>query len=219
MKRHAPAAGRNAAPIADVLAAELPDSGLVLEIASGTGEHAVFNAARFPAIDWQPSDRDAEAMDSIASWVATEGHANLRPPIMLDVCNAHWPVARADAVLCINMVHISPWAATQALFSGAAQVLSARAPLVLYGPYFEDAVETAASNLAFDADLQRRNPDWGLRRIEDVDALASEHGFRRSARYSMPANNLILVYRQGSNGARHQARRHHGNQSIASSPA
>ena len=196
MKRHAPAAARNAAPIADVLAQELPDSGTVLEIASGTGEHAVFNARRFPQLQWQPSDRDAEALDSIAAWVEAEGLGNLLAPITLDVRDTQWPVSNADAILCINMIHISPWAATEALFAGAAGALEAEAPLILYGPYFEEDAETAASNLAFDADLQRRNPKWGLRQVVEVDALAAGTGFKRSARYTMPANNLMLIYRR-----------------------
>lgn len=196
MKRHAPAAARNAAPIADVLAQELPDSGTVLEIASGTGEHAVFNARRFPQLQWQPSDRDAEALDSIAAWVEAEGLGNLLAPLTLDARDTQWPVSNADAILCINMVHISPWAATEALFSAAAALLDAGAPLILYGPYFEEDVETTTSNLAFDADLQRRNSEWGLRQVVEVDALAAGTGFERSARYAMPANNIMLIYRR-----------------------
>jgi len=131
LKRTSPSAARNSAPIADVLAKELPETGLVLEVASGTGEHAVFMAARFPALQWQPTDRDPAALDSIASWVRQAGHANLAAPLELDAKEGNWPVVQADALLCINMVHISPWEATQGLFERASQVLATGAPLIL----------------------------------------------------------------------------------------
>ena len=196
MKKFAPAAARNSGPIADVLARELPESGRVLEVASGTGEHAVFLARRFPSLQWQPTDPDLEAMASIASWREEAGLANLLEPRKLDVSSADWPVARADAVLCINMIHISPWEASEGLFAGAARLLGDGAPLITYGPYIEDAVETAPSNLSFDESLKARNAAWGLRNIADIDRLASAHGFTRSARHAMPANNLTLVFRR-----------------------
>ena len=196
MKKFAPAASRNSGPIADVLARELPESGLVLEVASGTGEHAVFLARRFTSLQWQPTDPDLEAMASIASWREEAGLANLLEPRVLDASSAVWPVARADAMLCINMIHISPWAASEGLFAGAARLLGSGAPLITYGPYIEDAVETAPSNLAFDESLRARNPAWGLRNIADIDRLAWTHGFTRTARYEMPANNLTLIYRR-----------------------
>lgn len=196
MKRHAPAAARNAGPIAEVLADELPGHGLVLEIASGTGEHAVFFAMRFPALSWQPSDRDEEALASIRSWIAEDGNDNLLTPIELDAADRDWNVAKADAILCVNMVHISRWAATEGLFAGASRLLEAGAPLILYGPYLELGKETAPSNLAFDRSLKERDPDWGLRDLADMDALAASRGFIRTARYSMPANNLTLVFRK-----------------------
>ncbi len=196
MKQHAPAALRNREPIAEVLARELPAQGTVLEIASGTGEHAVFFAHAFPALHWQPTDPSEEALASIAAYRAEERRANLAAPLRLDAADpASWPVAAADAAVCINMVHISPWAASIGLFKGCAAVLSPDAPLILYGPYLEEGVATAPSNLEFDASLKARNPLWGLREVTAVDRLAADHGFARTQRYAMPANNLVLVYR------------------------
>lgn len=196
MKRFAPAAARNSAPIAEVLAGELPEIGLVLEVASGTGEHAVFMARRFPALDWQPSDVEPAALGSIDAWASEAGLENLRPAIALDTSAKKWPLDAANALVCINMVHISPWSATEGLFAGAGRLLGEVAPLVLYGPFLEGEVETASSNLAFDADLKHRDPRWGLRQVETLDALAAGEGFVRTARYAMPANNLMLVYRK-----------------------
>lgn len=195
MKRHAPATARNSEPLAEVLAEELPDRGLVLEIASGSGEHAVFLARRFPALDWQPSDVDVEALASVDAWAAEAAGANLRLAIALDAAQANWPIAAADAVLCVNMVHISPWSAAVGLFTWAGRILTSGAPLVLYGPFIEPGRETAPSNLAFDQSLKQRNSEWGLRNTADLDALAADHGLRRTARHAMPANNLVLVYR------------------------
>ena len=196
MKRHAPATGRNSAPIADVLRRELPDEGLVLEIASGTGEHAVFFAREFPQITWQPTDREASELASIAAWTEDAGVGNIAEPVVLDASAHDWPVIRADAIVCINMVHISPWEATEGLMRGAGRLLDSGAPLVLYGPYREAGVETAPSNEQFELWLKDRDPRFGLRNIEDVDALAARHGLARTARHKMPANNLTLVYRK-----------------------
>ena len=196
MKRHAPATARNSQPLAEVLARELPASGTVLEIASGSGEHAVFMARRFPALDWQPSDRDAEALASVDAWAAEARLANLRPAIALDAAAPDWPIVSADALLCVNMVHISPWDAAVGLFAGAGRVLGSGAPLVLYGPFVEPDVETAASNHAFDQSLRQRDPAWGLRSTADLDRLAAGHGMTRTARCAMPANNLVLIYRR-----------------------
>jgi hypothetical protein len=196
MKRHAPATDRNREPIAAVLTEELPKTGLVLEVASGTGEHAVHFARTFPDLRWQPSDPDPEARASIKAWREEAALPNLLPPLALDSADADWPVERADAVICINMVHISPVAATEGLLAGAALLLEPGAPLVLYGPYFESAVETAPSNLAFDLDLRSRNPGWGLRSVEWLDELAERVGFRRTRRVPMPAHNLTLAYRK-----------------------
>ena len=196
-KQHAPATLRNRDPIAQVLARELPASGTVLEVAAGTGEHAVFFAEAFPALTWQPTDPSPEALASIAAYRDDYPGQNLAAPLLLDASAPEsWPVTQADAIVCINMVHISPWEATLGLFAGAARVLAAgRGPLVLYGPYIEQGVETAPSNREFDASLKARNPLWGLRDAAALDALAGQHGMTRSARHAMPANNIILVYR------------------------
>ena len=196
MKRHAPATARNSGPIADVLADELPQEGRVLEIASGTGEHAVFMARRFPHLIWQPTDRDKEALASVDAYAKEAGLANLLPGLELDAAAKDWPVERADALVCINMVHISPWEASMGLFAGAARVLTEGAPLVLYGPFVEPGIETAQSNLDFDASLKARDPRWGLRSSEDIHRLAGVHGFAPAARHAMPANNIMLVYRR-----------------------
>ena len=198
-KAHAPATLRNREPIAAVLARELPAAGTVLEIAAGTGEHAAFFAGMFPALSWLPTDPSPEALASIAAYRADYPGTNLSAPVMLDAAAPdHWPVAEAAAILCINMVHISPWEATLGLFRGAARLLGragSGAPLILYGPYIEAGVVTAASNLEFDASLKARNPLWGLRTAEALDAVAAQHGMARSARYALPANNIMLIYR------------------------
>ena len=196
-RRHAPATLRNRDAIAAVLADWLPPAGAVLEVASGSGEHVVHFAAAFPLLDWQPSDPDADALSSIAAWSADERVPNLAPPLMLDAAAADWPLASADAVLCINMVHISPWAATLGLLAGAARILPKGAPLILYGPYLETEVETADSNRAFDAGLRARNPEWGLRDRHQVAAAAADAGLAFAERRAMPANNLMLLFRRG----------------------
>lgn len=197
-KRQAPAAARNVEPIGDVLVEWLPSSGLVLEIASGTGEHALAFARRFPRLDWQPTDPDPEALASIAAWQA-EGPGNLRPPVQLDVCAAEWPVQEADAILCINMVHIAPWEASLGLLDGAARLLEPGASLNLYGPWLQAGVPTAPSNQAFDLSLRERDPRWGLRLVEDFEAEAKSRGFLLAGRVAMPSNNLMLRFdRQGA---------------------
>ena len=194
-KRHAPATMRNRDAIAAVLADELPPAGLALEVASGSGEHVVYFAARFPDLQWQPSDPDGAALASIAAWTREARCSNVRPPLLLDASAADWPVARADAMLCINMVHISPWAATLGLMAGAGRLLAAGAPLILYGPFVEDDVPTAPSNVEFDASLRARDAAWGLRNTRDVSAAAAAHGLRLARCVAMPANNLMLIYR------------------------
>jgi hypothetical protein len=184
---------RNVGPIGDVLAEWLPKSGLVLEIASGTGEHALAFARRFPVLDWQPSDPDPQALASIAAW-AEEGPANLRPPVRLDVCAGDWPVERADAMLCINMVHIAPWLAALGLLDGAERLLAPGAPLIMYGPWIQADVPTAPSNQAFDISLRDRDPRWGLRLVEDFAAEAAARGLRLAERRPMPSNNLMLRF-------------------------
>lgn len=193
VKRQAPAAARNVAPIGHVLSEWLPPTGLVLEIASGTGEHALAFAKRFPHVDWQPSDPDPDALASIAAWQA-EGSANLRPPVRLDVCSPEWPVEAVDAILCINMVHIAPWEASVGLLQGASRLLDGGGRLILYGPWLEKGVEPAPSNLAFDRDLRARNPRWGLRLVEEFAASAEQCGLALEARRTMPSNNLMLRF-------------------------
>jgi hypothetical protein len=192
-----PAAARNRDPILAVLKPRLPSHGLVLEIAAGAGEHAVYSAQAFPALQWRPTDADPEALASIAAWRAAAGLANLLEPLRLDAADpAAWPVERAEAVVAINMVHISPWAATEGLTAGAGRVLPRGGLLYLYGPYLEAGVETAPSNLAFDESLRRRNPAWGLRRLETVTELAASCGLVLAERIPMPANNLSLAFRK-----------------------
>lgn len=193
-KRHAPATLRNRDAIAEVLRDWLPPSGTILEVASGSGEHAVHFAAAFPALDWQPSDPDAVALTSIAAWSAEAGLPNICAPSMLDASAPDWPVTSADAILCINMVHISPWTVTLGLFAGAARLLGPTAPLILYGPYIEAGVPTAESNLAFDASLRARDPSWRIRDTAEVEAAANDAGFRLAERRAMPANNLMLLF-------------------------
>jgi len=192
-RKHAPATLRNREAIATVLAEVLPAAGTVLEIASGSGEHCAFFAERFPALRWQPSDPEPSALISIASWCA--GLVNVVEPLAIDAAAADWPVERVDALLCINMVHISPWEATLGLLDGAARVLADGAPLILYGPYRRAEVATAPSNEAFDVSLKARDARWGLREVADVTAAAAEHGLAFERLVEMPANNIMLVYR------------------------
>lgn len=191
-RRTAPAAARNRDPILAVLREVLPDRGLVLEVASGSGEHAIHFAAAFPALTFQPSDPDADARASIDAWAA--GVANVRPAIALDAAG-DWPPLRADAVLCINMIHIAPWTACEGLVRGAAAL---DAMLVLYGPYRRGGRHTAPSNEAFDASLRARDPAWGVRDLEAVAALAAAQGFGPPEVTEMPANNLTVVFRRAA---------------------
>ena len=195
-RKHAPATLRNREPIAKVLQEELPSTGKVLEVASGSGEHCAYFAKVFLRHVWQPTDPDPGALGSIASWCA--GLDNVLRPLALDAASAGWPVDAADAVLCINMAHISRWEATLGLVVGAARLLPDGAPLVLYGPWRREGVETAPSNEAFDASLKARDPGWGLRRVEDLDAAADASALARTRLVEMPANNLMLVYRRSS---------------------
>jgi SAM-dependent methyltransferase len=193
------AADRNKAPILDVLASVLPEDAKVLEIASGTGQHAAHCAAGHPRWNWQPSDVQAEALEGIAARCA--GLANVRPAALLDVLAP--PAAGGlggpfDAIYCANMIHIAPWATCPALMRLAARELTPAGVLAVYGPFIEDGVPTAPGNLAFDADLRARNPLWGLRRSADVDAEAARAGLHRVQRHAMPANNLTLVFRRGA---------------------
>lgn len=198
-KRYAPATERNRDAIATVLKGALPSKGRVLEIASGTGEHIVHFARRFQHLEWQPSDPDSAALASIAAWRDEAASANVLPPIYLDA-SADWPIDHVDAIICINMVHISPWAATLGLFRNAARILPADGMLYLYGPYRRVDIATASTNEQFDQSLKGRNPNWGLRYVEDVAKEASIVGMRLERLIDMPANNLSLIFRPDRSG-------------------
>ena len=193
-KGFAPAAGRNRQPILDVLRRVLPPAGLVLEVASGTGQHAIFFSERLPALQWQPTDASPEALQSIGAWVNDAARDNLLAPLDLDVRSPQWPISQADALLCINMIHISSWETTEALFQGASQLLAGGSPLVTYGPYRLHGEHTAPSNAAFDQSLRSRNARWGIREIDELRELAGRTGFVLEERVSMPANNMTLVW-------------------------
>lgn len=195
-RQFAPATQRNRDVILDVLRRTLPATGLVLEVASGSGEHVVHFAAHLPDLAFQPSDPNPEALASIAAWIEAAGVPNVRPPIQLDVCQPFWPIANAAALVCINMIHISPWEATVGLITGAQAILPAGAPLFLYGPFIRAGVDTAPSNLAFDKSLRDRNPAWGIRRLDDVAAVARSAGFSGPEVTEMPANNVSVVFRR-----------------------
>lgn len=192
--RHvSPVVERNRGPIRAVLRRVLPVAGTVLEVASGTGEHAVHFAAALPGLRWQPTDPDERSRWSITSWIEHSGLTNVAPPLALDT-RAAWPMDAADAVVAINMVHISPWPATVALLAGAARVLPPGGPLVLYGPYRVDGVHTSPGNTAFDAALRERDPTWGIRDVGAVVDAAAEVGLVLVERVPMPANNQSLVF-------------------------
>jgi hypothetical protein len=192
-RRVSPSAERNKGPILEVLERVLPARGLVLEIASGSGQHVAHFARALPALEWQPSDADAGMRRSIERWTGEQALANVRPPIALDVQLRPWPIDRADAVVCINMIHIAPWAATPALFGGIRAIAARMA--VLYGPYRRGGAHTAPSNAAFDADLRARDPAWGVRDLEAVADAAGAEGFTLDEVAPMPANNFALVFR------------------------
>jgi hypothetical protein len=192
-----PSTARNRHPILEVLKPRLPSTGSVLEIAAGAGEHAVYNAAAFPYLQWQPTDEDPASLDSIAAWRDHAALPNLLPPLQLDASDpASWPVDKADAIININMIHIAPWEATQGLMTGAGRLLPSGGVLFIYGPYIESNIETAPSNLSFDLSLKGRNPAWGIRRLDEVTALAARHSLELSERIVMPANNLSLFFRK-----------------------
>jgi SAM-dependent methyltransferase len=191
-----PHVARNREPILGVLRRVLPPQGLVLEVASGSGEHAAYFAQHLPTLEWQPSDPDAEALASIAAHRAAAGVPNLLAPLRLDVTSAPWPVERADAIVCNNMIHISPWGASEGLIAGAGRVLSQEGVLYLYGPYRIDGRHTAPSNQAFDVSLRAQDPLWGVRDLADVSALAVRHGLVLDETVAMPANNLSVIFRR-----------------------
>lgn len=193
-RRYSPAAERNGPPILAELQRRLPSCGVLLEIASGSGQHAACFSAGLPGWQWQPSDFNAEVLPSITAW--SEGLPNVRPPIQLDVTGATWPGVpeQVDAIYCANMIHASPWATTVGLMQGAARHLSAGGLLITYGPYLFDDEATAASNLAFDTDLRARDPRWGLRHFSAVSEQASAVGLCLRERIDMPANNKLLIW-------------------------
>jgi len=191
-----PHVARNREPILEVLRRVLPRQGLVLEIASGGGEHAAYFAQKLPGLRWQPTDANSEMFESIAAHRAAAGVANLLAPLHLDVTSEQWPVEKADAVVCCNMIHISPWAATEGLMAGAGRTLTRGGLIYLYGPYKIDGRHTAPSNQDFDARLRAQNPLWGVRDLTDVSHLAIHHGFGPAETIAMPANNLSVIFRR-----------------------
>ncbi|MCC7284561.1 MAG: DUF938 domain-containing protein [Burkholderiaceae bacterium] len=195
----APSAERNRRPILEVLARVLPPRGLVLEIGSGTGQHVAHFAQALPALTFQPSEMDVERHASIAAWAAAGKLSNVEPPLAFDVTKSPWPVSAADAIVCINVIHISPWEATLALMAGAGAILSAGGVLVTYGPYKRGGAHTSQSNQAFDASLRARNPLWGVRDVDTVAQVAGSEGLALEEIVPMPANNFTLVWRK-SNG-------------------
>jgi len=192
----APAAERNKEPILKVLERVLPDTGLVLEVASGTGQHVVHFARALTRLTWQPSEVDATSRRSINAWLAGADLANVRRPLDLDVRTLPWPVPPLDAVVCINLIHIAPWSVAEALFAGAGLALGKGGLLYLYGPYFRRDRQTAPGNVAFDSTLRGQNPEWGVRNLEEVGALAKDRGFDPATIFEMPANNLSVLFRK-----------------------
>lgn len=194
----APSAERNKQAILEVLARVLPPRGLVLEIGSGTGQHVAHFGKGLPALVFQPSEMDVERHPSIEAWVAAGKLSNVKPPLVIDLTKHHWPVSAADAIVCINVIHISPWEATLGLMAGAGRILSPRGVLVTYGPYQRGGMHTAPSNEAFDASLRARNPLWGVRDIDKVADVAANEGLALEETVPMPANNFTLVWRRSS---------------------
>ena len=193
-RRHAPATLRNRQAIAEQLETALPDGGRVLEIASGTGEHASFFAGLFSQLDWQPSEPDPALRQSIVAYGQDSGLANLAPPLDLDVTQRPWPVDSVAAILCVNLLHIAPWFVTEALMAGAGDVLPVGAPLMIYGPFMREGRHTAESNAAFDRGLRAENPAWGVREMEAVENLARQNGLALADVAAMPANNFFLRF-------------------------
>ena len=195
--RHAPAVLRNREPILAVLKRLLPSAGILLEVASGSGEHAAFMAPRLsPNLVWQPSEGDAEALADIDARAAGTGCSNIRPAVLLNASDPVWPTHAASAVLCCNMIHIAPWNAAEGLFAGSSRILSNGAPLILYGPFKRNGLHTAPSNQTFDDDLRRRDSRWGVRCLEtELVPLAARTGFALDEVVNMPANNLTVIFR------------------------
>jgi hypothetical protein len=195
-RRFAPATTRNRDAILEVLRSTLPATGLVLEIASGTGEHVEYFARQLPHLEWQPSDPSLDARRSIAAWTADDALSNVLAPLDIDAAAQFWPIDRADGIVCINMIHISPWAATVGLMRGAGRILPSGAPLYLYGPFRRAGQPLAPSNDAFDRDLRERDARWGLRELGEVVHCAAEDGLQLDKVLAMPANNLSVIFRK-----------------------
>ena len=200
-RRHAPATQRNREPILAVFRDILPADGTVLEIGSGTGEHVAFFAPLFPNLVWQPSDPDPGLRDSIAAWADASGAGNIRPPLEIDTRTDDWGIDRADAILCANVIHITPWAVAQGLMRGAGRILTPGGLLSLYGPFKRDGRHTAASNEQFDMSLRSQDPSWGVRDLTEVSGEAAANGLVRDHVIEMPANNLIVVFKRPSGDA------------------
>ncbi|HMI89688.1 MAG TPA: DUF938 domain-containing protein [Polyangiaceae bacterium] len=199
VKRVAPAADRNKEPILEILRDVLPARGMVLEVASGSGQHTVFFAHALPELVWQPSDADEGALDSIRAYCVEASLGNVRSPVWLDASASAWPIERADAVVNINMIHIAPWAACLGLLQGSARILAPGAPLVLYGPFVIDGDFLGPSNVEFDRRLRSENADWGVRELRDVESAAKECGFRLERVEARPANNQVVLLRRTGN--------------------
>jgi hypothetical protein len=189
-----PSAERNKVPILAALRPRLPATGVVVEIASGTGQHIVHFAREVPALIWQPTDADDELRAAAAERIHAAGLSNVRAPLRLDVLASDWPATEASAIVCINMIHVAPWSATNGLIGGAARLLPPRAPLFLYGPFKRGGRHTAPSNESFDASLRKRNPEWGVRDLDDVEQCAEQHGLALADITEMPANNLTVTF-------------------------
>ncbi len=201
---HSPAAEQNKSPIRDVLQRVLPRAGRVLEIGSGSGQHSCYFSRAFPALNWQPSERDPQLRKVLALRVAREGSDNILAPVHVDVFDQPWPVSEVDVLLCINMLHVAPTSAVEALFDGADSALLPRSKVLLYGPFRRSGGHTAPSNAAFDADLRAQNPNWGIRDVEHLQSAAAGNGFDLKEVCDMPANNFVLVFerdpRTGASG-------------------
>lgn len=193
-----PSAERNKQPILDVLTRVLPAQGLVLEIGSGTGQHVAHFAKALPALTFQPSEMDLDRHESIQAWTAADHLSNVRPPLAINLIEGAWPLSTADAIVCINVIHISPWEATLGLMAGAGRLLATGSVLVTYGPYLRGGAHTSASNEAFDASLRARNPRWGVRDIGELEQVANHAGLALEETIAMPANNFSLVWRKSA---------------------
>ena len=196
---------RNRDSIAEVLTKYIPPKGVLLEIASGSGEHGVFFQESFPSITWQTSDPEESHRKSISSWIAHNGLTSMMPdPLDIDVEKRPWPIPNQyrfliKGIVCINMIHISPWSCTKALFEESKRYLNQNDFLMIYGPFFRKKIETSESNLNFNQSLKSQNPLWGLRQLDEVNKLALENGFKLDKVFEMPANNLSVVYRLNLN--------------------